>query len=434
MPKLHGLAAGFGVYQNAFRTGLSRSLLSPPQIDALGTAGKLTGKTPPTPRGASSFRRRAGICRGCLGSTAFTAAGLLAADAVADGVKLEIDGHFKSAVGAVLSGDYSASSGANNGDLRDYVIKQDVEIHFRGETELENGLTVGVEIELDGQTSDDQIASVYGYLDGSFGELRFGDTEEAYAQLCYQVPSASALFGADSPDFNFSNAGIAGYAATNGTCYGVDDNSTKLVYFSPSFAGFQLAASFTPDNTEDTRNTLAGAGTRFKDDPGQNSENLSIAASFMQDFDGVRLVLGGGATFSFDKEDNPNDTENARGYNAYAQVAFFGFTIGAASELRQNLADDGHDRWVYGVGAAYAWSGWTAGLGWTRGDYEGVTGASGVGPFNADHDVFSATISYELGPGISLDGVVEYSDYRSHDAAGPDYQALAAGIGTDITF
>jgi hypothetical protein len=39
------------------------------------------------------------------------------------------------------------------------------------------------------------------------------------------VPSASELFGADSPDFNFSNAGSIGYNATNGTCYSVDDNS-----------------------------------------------------------------------------------------------------------------------------------------------------------------------------------------------------------------
>jgi predicted porin len=73
-------------------------------------------------------------------------------------------------------------------------------------------------------------------------------------------------------------------------------------------------------------------------------------------------------------------------------------------------------------------------LGWTRGDYEGAAGANGVGLFNADHDIFSATVSYELGPGISLDGLVEYSDYRSHDAAGPDYNGVAAGIGTMITF
>ena len=57
-----------------------------------------------------------------------------------------------------------------------------------------------------------------------------------------------------------------------------------------------------------------------------------------------------------------------------------------------------------------------------------------AGPFNADHDIVSATASYELLDGISVDGVVEYSRYRSHDAVGPDYHGLAAGVGTLISF
>src|SRR5919109_1237310 len=242
-----------------------------------------------------------------LGSTALAAIGLLATDAAAaDGVKLEIGGRYKGAAGVVPSEDFSASAGVDDDDVRDYVFKQDVEIYFLGETVLDNGLTVGARVELEGQTSGDQIDQVYAYFSGGFGEVRFGDTAEAYAQLCYLVPSASQLFGADSPDFNFSNAGVAGYGATNGTCYGLDDNSTKVVYFGPVFAGFQFAASFTPDATEDTRNTLDGAGTRFSNDDGQNSENLSLAANFNHDFNGITLIAGGGGTFSFDKEVNPN--------------------------------------------------------------------------------------------------------------------------------
>jgi len=371
-----------------------------------------------------------------LSSTALVAAGLLAAEAgAADGITLEIGGRYKGAAGVVPSEDFSASSGIAGHDVRAYVFKQDVEVDFEGKTVLDNGLTVGAAVELEGQTTaDGQIDSVYAYFSGGFGEVRFGDTEEAYAQLCYLVPSASELFGADSPDINFSNAGIAGYGATNGTCYGIDDNATKLVYFSPTFAGFKFAVSFAPDNTEDTRNTLAGAGTRLRNDDGQNSENLSLAAQFAHDFNGVTLTLGGGGSFSFNKEANPNNTRAARGYNAYAQLEFSDITIGAATELRQNLGDDGADQWVYGLGATYDLDNWTFGLGWTHGDYEKATGENGVGPFNADHDIYSATVSYELEDGLSVDAVLEYSDYRSHDAAGPDYQGLAAGVGTLITF
>ena len=371
-----------------------------------------------------------------LGSTALAAAALLTAHAAAaDGVTLKIGGRYKGAAGVVFSENFSASSGVAGSGLRDYVFKQDVEVDFEGATVLDNGLTVGAAIELEGQTTaDDQIDSVYAYFSGGFGEVRFGDTEEAYAQLCYLVPSASELFGADSPDINFSNAGIAGYAGTNGTCYGIDGSSTKLVYFSPTFAGFKFAASFTPDNTEDTRNVLTRAGTRLRNDDEQNSENLSVAAQFAHDFNGATLTLGGGGTVSFNKEANPNNTRPARGYNAYAQIEFADITIGAATELRENLGDDGADQWVYGFGATYDLDDWTFGLGWTHGRYEKATGENDVGPFNADHDIFSATASYELEDGISIDGVLEYSDYRSHDAAGPDYQGLAAGLGTLIAF
>jgi hypothetical protein len=369
-----------------------------------------------------------------LGSTAVAAVSLSAAAAMAaDGIELEIGGRYKGAAGVMLSEDFSASSGVA-GDVRGYVFMQDVEIDFEGETALDNGLTVGAAIQLQGQTDDDQIGDVYAFFEGSFGELRFGDTEEAYAQLCYQVPTASDLFGADSPDFSFSNAGIAGYAGTNGTCYGIDDNSTKVVYFSPGIAGFHFAASFAPDHSEDTRNTLDGAGTRFRNDAEQNSETLSVAAVFAHGFNGTHLVLGGGATHSFDKEVNPNNTGTARGYNAYAQIAFSGFVLGAAAELRENLGEDGADQLVYGVGATYGWSDWTIGVGWTRGDYEKAVGADDGDPFNADHDIVALTGSYALAPGISIDGVLQYSDYRSHDAAGPDYQGLAAGLGTLINF
>jgi hypothetical protein len=363
-----------------------------------------------------------------LSSTALAVTGLVAGSAVAaDGVRLDFGGYYHAAAGVVPAEHFSASSAVGEGDLRDYVFKQKVDLNINGETTLDNGLTVGVSIWLRGQNNPaDQIKKVYAYFSGDFGKLQFGDQDGALAAMCYLVPSASQIFGADSPavtGFNFSNAGIAGYAATNGTCYGIDSYSTQLVYFSPVLSGFQFGLSFTPDQTEDTRNTVAGAATRPDNDFGQNSENLSAAAVFTHDFNGVGLIVGGGYTQSFDKEFNPNNIDAASDTNGYVQVGYAGFTIGAATEYRQNFGTTGADQWVIGAGGTYSWDVWTIGLGWTRGDYEKAVGANGVGPFNAVHDDIALTASYALQPGISLDGVVEYSDYRSNDAAGPDYSA-----------
>src|SRR5690606_18196232 len=132
---------------------------------------------------------------------------------------------------------------------------------------------VGARVELEGQTqTDDQIDAAFAYISGGFGEFRLGDTADALATMCYISPSgtrigaAGGMFGAESPTFVFHNVGFAGYGGTNGTCYGISSNATKLAYFSPSFGGFQFGLSYAPDGTEDTRNTVGGLGTRSDSD------------------------------------------------------------------------------------------------------------------------------------------------------------------------
>lgn len=379
-----------------------------------------------------------------LGTTALIAAGFAVGDAyAADGVTLELGGRYMGAAGVV----FEDADGFDDDDFRDYVFKQDVEVYFAGETVLDNGLTVGARVELEGQTSGDQIDAVYAYFSGGFGEIRFGDTAEAWAAMCYLVPSASGIFGADSPNFNFSNQGVTGYGATNGTCYGLDDKATKIVYFSPNFAGFSFAASFAPDDSEDTRNTdgVFGAATR-PDFDGGNSENLSLGANFTHDFNGVNLILGGGGTWSFDREVGPADERHD--YNAYAQVGFAGFTIGGAMGIRQNRGTDGSDDFIYGAGVTYNWDAWTVGLGYTHGRYELFQAGGAIvlsvtltttSDITDDSNIFSLTASYALGPGIQLDGVVEYYDYQAEEDGGSgfgsrDYEGFAFGLGTLINF
>jgi outer membrane protein OmpU len=375
-----------------------------------------------------------------LGSTALVAAGLIAVPAgAADGVKLSLGGYYRGAAG-VMFDDFDGAAAGLEDDLRDYVFKQDVEVHFSGETTLDNGLKVGAVIQLEGQTSGDQIDEVYAFFSGGWGEVRFGDDDEALTALCSITPSASPNFGPDSPFFSFSNSGAAGgnaYIGTNGTCFGVDGDSTKIIYFSPNFGGFSFAASFTPDNTQDTRNTTAGAGTRFENNPGQNSENVSVAANFNHDFNGVTLNVGGGATWSLDREGNiPGGPEEREDYQGYASVGFFGFTVGGAAELRNNVRGDGADDFVYGVGVTYNWDAWTVGVGWTHGEYEvAQPGGTLTSDSDQNQEIFALTAAYALGPGITLDGVVEYVDSDVNGGAtSTDYNGISFGIGTLISF
>src|SRR5690348_8186303 len=95
-----------------------------------------------------------------LGTTALVAAGLVASNAhAAQGVQLGIGGYYAAAAGLILS--QSASGDDPGAHTRDIVFRQDVEVHFKGETTLDNGLTVGARIELEGQQSNDQIDEVW---------------------------------------------------------------------------------------------------------------------------------------------------------------------------------------------------------------------------------------------------------------------------------
>jgi hypothetical protein len=109
---------------------------------------------------------------------------------------------------------------------------------------------------------------------------------------------------------------------------------------------------------------------------------------------------------------NLNSTNEAQDSNAYFR-GVCRITVGAASEYRQNFGDDGADQLVYGAGATYAWDAWT-GTWLTRGDYEKAVGKRRW-PIQCCSRRHRTYCLLQLGPGITLDGLLEYSSYKSND-------------------
>jgi hypothetical protein len=379
-----------------------------------------------------------------LGSTALVAASLVAGTAWAEEpVKLGITGFYQAAMGGVIDED-----GAADSSTRNYSVETNGEVRFMGETTLDNGLTVGARVEMEAFNSSDQIDQAYAFISGGFGEVRLGDTLEALSQMCYIAPQAGSLFGADSPNFNFSNAGVLGYGATNGTCYGLAAESSSIIYFSPSFGGFSFAASFAPEASDSQGGGVAnlgaagtiGAGTvgapstEMDNNPGQLENIFSVAASFSHDFNGFSLVAGGAASFA-GRESSSINTED---YQAYLNVGFGGWTIGGAFEYRDDISGvtNDIDNWVGSVGTTYNWDAWTVGLTWSHGHYD-VSGPSD----DDNYDVIQFTGAYALGPGVNLEGMIGYADYEddgsdSSPLAGSnaDYDAIEVGAGIGINF
>src|SRR5262249_50606483 len=147
-----------------------------------------------------------------MGTSALVAVGIAASPAgAADKLQIGVGGYYMSAFGFIAQ-----SHGP--GSHHPVALDQDNEIHFKGETTLDNGLTVGVHVELEGGTTADQIDERYVYLRGGYGELRYGDTDDARIQMGYLAPEPTAVFGVNTPYITFNNATTGrGYAATTNT-------------------------------------------------------------------------------------------------------------------------------------------------------------------------------------------------------------------------
>src|ERR1035438_755598 len=106
----------------------------------------------------------------------------VAAPAKADGIKLDLAGHFKGYVTWLTQDNTGAAAGTQE---RHFDILRETEIHFTGETTLDNGLTVGVhhEAAIDNQYAGGVDPFVteesYAYFSGAWGRVNFGKEDGA---------------------------------------------------------------------------------------------------------------------------------------------------------------------------------------------------------------------------------------------------------------
>src|SRR5260221_14468435 len=152
------------------------------------------------------------ILLGTSALCAVAAAGPAFAQAANEPVKLGIGGFFHAAYGDIVS-----QSGLNGRNKRRDDIQMDNIVRFDGNTKLDNGLTIGVSVQMRGlnQTpsaaaspdlatpTPDQVKRDYGYIRGSFGEFRICDDDDARRQKAMNAPIAGsgAMFGSNTPVF-----------------------------------------------------------------------------------------------------------------------------------------------------------------------------------------------------------------------------------------
>jgi predicted porin len=95
--------------------------------------------------------------------------------------------------------------------------------------------------------------------------------------------------------------------------------------------------------------------------------------------------------------------------------------------------------WIAGAGSSYSGDGWTLGLKYSHGNYDGDFLGDGNGTEGAlKLNRVALTGIYNLAPGIDLDADLEYTWYSDHRDATPgetdDYQAFEIDLGSSLSF
>ncbi|MBO6784423.1 MAG: porin, partial [Alphaproteobacteria bacterium] len=300
-----------------------------------------------------------------LASSALVGASLIAAPAMAgtvgskDAMSVSLSGTLWFAI-ALVDEDVSAGEG------RGYKFKvNETEVHVKAENTADNGIKYGVEIELNGGGSDGSAADEsYAYLDSDqWGRLELGDNDDASNRM--QLGSWNAHKGLGGP------FGGLGMLLTGWESLGGDNlvaradwqpltsgDSTKMTYFTPRFAGFQLGASLTPDS-----GVQAGTADLFgeTDNDGDFENTVGLGANYVGKFDEVGIGLSVVGEFGDDESTSGSDQaqEDLEIWGIGGKVDFAGFTFGAhwrdygdtnLTNAVANAGGDGGDQWSVGLG------------------------------------------------------------------------------------
>ena len=371
-----------------------------------------------------------------LGSTALVGAAAVSGAAHAsDGVKLDVGGFFQT----VYQGVFDNKSSGHFGDHRsvDHFV-HNAEVWFKGETTLDNGLTVGAHIELEGENANDQIDKSFVYWSGGFGKVQIGTQDGPIAGYCLLPPGATANFSAFSPNSWGSNDPLG----SNAACIDVLGNSNSLVYTTPVFSGFQLRVGYTPsNNAEDyTQTGVNGPGTPTNAS-GTARHSFAAYATYSYAGDSWGVDWGGGGSWQgrFNGTKGVSDGPSSA-YQSGLNFTFGNFGIGGVMEYFNTGGSD-NNAWVAGGGISYGVDAWTVGLQGSHGHYNGAGPALTFaqdpgGSRNLNHVILTG--NYALGPGVDLDAELGYTWYHdSGDAATSDtdkYHAVSVAVGSKLTF
>lgn len=333
-----------------------------------------------------------------LGTTALLGSGLMAAGS-ASAAEIKPGGAFDLTISGFArfvanAGDYQAKTGLANGS-NGLDFSNDTEVYVLGKAKDEStGIEYGFRIELEADTNATGNADeTWLFISGQFGEFRFGDEDGAGDNMALGAHTIAVGTG-----------GIDGTLIDTPAVVKLTDNSdsTKIIYYSPKFAGFQLGVDYSPHSANN--NGRQGAGSfvnNLQTDEVKDWWSGGLAWTGDLGPAGVKASVVG----MYGTDENGDRDGDTRGVMAGAVVDVYGFSLAGAWGTEEVL--DFERKW-YNLGAAAALGPVKVSINW--GDAYDTDGAE---PTNL---VLGAEVG--LMPGVAFS--VEWSHFDEDRGDGED--------------
>ena len=344
-------------------------------------------------------------------------------------IRLELGGYF---MAYFMGGDQERRLNKPGNGFRNHGIARESEIFFLGSTQLDNGLVVGARIELEGETSADQIDETFMFFEHvRYGRLEAGQTKSAANKMFYGAPDPVPGFGFNSPTFNTIQPGFNTALSNTYIQIGASGDEEKLTIFTPQMYGVQFGISYTPNGCEASTAAPAcvpaGDGFQNKQNIGRMSKVVEMALSYTESFGDFDLGAYAGGGFGRVEQNGVNgEFQNRKQWGLGWVGSYAGVTLGMSYRWdnvgfrRGTLGNDPLNlqpttQQDFNIGAVYQFGPWTVGAQYHR---TWVQLTDDTNNRFERKDKFDGVIvggTYLLGPGIQLAGGVEWRNFRGPD-------------------
>ncbi len=324
--------------------------------------------------------------------------------------------------------------------LRSTEFRNRMRINIIPSAKADNGLEYGARMRLRANAGTANARNTdadraYIFAQGSFGQVRVGVTngfnDETYisAPTDYLplalVDQVQNWFG---PNTNIGGGGPAATVTGNSIIWpslNSDASATKIVYFSPRFAGLQLGAAYTPrnDSSGTDVNRVKTTGTLAGTSASTYQDMVEVGANYNNTFGGV--TIKGSAGYHWAKGVDDVAGSNYKDLNAWqvgAQVGYAGFALGGSYtdygksglNSRTGVFTETTRNWV--VGAQYTTGPIVVGANYKNGKDAGNLTVRG----DRELQVYEIGVGYTVAPGLTLQAQYDYFDLDAETSATSD--------------